>query len=260
MLFWISKAAWRLAEPDNLLLAAALAGLLLSWLGWRRAGAALLTGALAIMLLVATVPIGGFVLDRLEQRFPEWRDDGPVDGIVVLGGAINAKSFFAHHGSGYNSALARITEAARLANIHKSARLIFSGGPPPSEDAPIPEGRAAIELFTALGVDPSRITLELDSRNTRENALFAERLARPAPGQRWLLVTSAFHMPRAIGSFRAVGFPVIAAPVDYRFSDHVALSFGLAEGFTDLDLAMHELTGLAAYRLLGQTHELYPSP
>jgi uncharacterized SAM-binding protein YcdF (DUF218 family) len=260
MLYWISKAAWSLAEPDDILLLCALAGLALFALGRRRLGGALLIAALGMMSLVAAVPVGGWVLERLEQRFPEWRDDGPVDGIVVLGGAINPASYFAYHGSGLNGAVARITEAARLAHTYKSAKLIYSGGPTSGEAATISEGRAARELFAALGVDPSRVSLEPDSRNTFENALFAKRMARPAPGSRWLLVTSAFHMPRAIACFRAVDFPVEAVPVDFRYSGHVQLGSGLAEGLGDLDLAAHELTGLAAYRLLGETHDLLPAP
>jgi uncharacterized SAM-binding protein YcdF (DUF218 family) len=260
MFFVVSKMAWRLVEPDNLLLAMAVLGAALAWLGRPRAGSALLGVALATFLLVASVPIGGMALGRLEQRFPEWRGDGAVDGIVILGGGLNGPAYFEHHGSGLNSGVARLIEAAGLAKKYPTARILYSGGPLPSGDAGNNEGRAASEILAALGVAPDRVTLELNSRDTLENALFAKRVLAPKPGERWLLVTSAFHMPRAIACFRAADFPVTAFPVDYRFSGVLSFGPGLADGLADLDLAAHELTGLVAYRWLGKTAELFPTP
>ena len=260
MLYWISKAAWRLAEPDNLLLLVALLGLASTLVGWRRLGLGALTIALVAMLCIATLPVGAAMLGSLEARFPEPRIDGPIDGIVVLGGALNPEAYFAHPGSGLNSAAARIIEAARLAKVYPTARIVYSGGPRPSEAPDVNEGEAARNLLVALGVDRARVTLELESRNTYENAREAARLVEPRPGARWLLVTSAFHMPRAVACFRAVGFPVTAFPVDFKYRQREKIGFDFASGLADLDLAAHEWVGLVAYRLLGRTLELAPGP
>ncbi len=114
-----------------------------------------------------------------------------------------------------------------------------------------------------MGVPAERITTEDRSRNTAENARFTMRLIAPKPGERWLLVTSAFHMPRAVGSFRAVGFPVIPYPVDYWTTD---TDFDLAprseavENLSRVDLAVKEWIGLAAYFTTDRVDTLFPAP
>ena len=252
MLYWISKAIWRLVEPDNLLLLIALFGLSSALVGRRRLGFGVLSAALVAMLCIATLPIGAAMLGSLEAQYPEPRIEGSIDGVIVLGGALNPEAYFAHPGSGLNSAVARIIEAARLARAYPTARIVYSGGPRPSEAANANEGEAARDLLVALGVEPARITLDLESRNTYENAREAARLIEPRPGARWLLVTSAFHMPRAVACFRAVGFPVTAFPVDFKYRRRERVGFDFASGLTDLDLAAHEWVGLVAYRMLGR--------
>jgi uncharacterized SAM-binding protein YcdF (DUF218 family) len=117
--------------------------------------------------------------------------------------------------------------------------------------------------LVGLGVDPQRIELEERSRTTCENAEQSLLAAKPNLGDRWVLVTSASHMPRAVACFRAVGFSVIPYPVDYRTRGTADLRRpvdSIADGLEALDLAAHEWIGLATYRLLGQTRELLPSP
>ena len=118
-------------------------------------------------------------------------------------------------------------------------------------------------LFESLGVPPGRITLENRSRNTAENAAYSKALAAPKPGERWLLVTSAAHMPRAIGAFREAGFPVEAYPVDYQtngWQDLRAVFGSLSGGLRQMDTALHEWIGLVAYRLTGKSSALLPGP
>ncbi len=115
-----------------------------------------------------------------------------------------------------NDAAERITATAELARRYPDARIIFSGGTSSLVfDAPA-EAPVAVKELEALGVAHDRITAEEQSRNTIENAVFSRLLADPKPGERWLLVTSAYHMPRAIAAFRAAGFPIEPYPVDWR--------------------------------------------
>lgn len=259
----VSKALSLLVDPGNIFLVLALAGLALSWSGFRRSGQTLLVSCILGLLLIAVVPVGPGMLQVLESRFPAWVDDGPVDGIIVLGGAIDPRRYFWRPGSGMSMAVGRVTEAARLATKYKSARIAIAGGNPTRNDDAHSEARAVQELLIASGIDPSRIALELDSRNTCENAYFLKQMAQPKPGERWLLVTSAFHMPRAMGCFRATGFPVIASPVDFRISAKLRtlhLWPDLMGGLRHLGLAMHEFSGLIAYRLAGRTDDWFPAP
>lgn len=263
MFYPVSKTAALFLDPANVLLMLALAGLLFTWFGFRRAGNMLLATALLSLWLIGITPIGALALSALERRFPAWTDDGPVDGIVVLGGAIDPNRYFWKPGSGMNTAIGRVTETIRLAHTYKSARIIFAGGNTHREDDAHSEAAAAQELMLAAGIAPERITLELDSRNTCENAYFLKQTAQPKPGERWLVVTSAFHMPRAIGCFRAVGFPVIAYPVDFRIAGGTRtfrIWPDLHGGLERLGLAMHEFSGLIAYRMAGRIADWFPAP
>jgi uncharacterized SAM-binding protein YcdF (DUF218 family) len=118
-------------------------------------------------------------------------------------------------------------------------------------------------VFDSLGIDRSRLIIERNSRNTLENAEFSKAIANPKRGERWLLVTSAFHMPRAVGLFRKAGFPVEPYPVDWRTGDKSDLaSFAMAatDGLLKTDIAVREWIGLIAYRLNGKTEDLLPGP
>lgn len=260
MFFSLSKTLWLFAEPSHALVALSALGLVALWLGRPKTARALLTFSLGLILLVAVLPAGAMLVGGLETRFPPYDDKGPVDGIVLLGGAVDTDSYFRRHGSGLSAAIGRVDEAARLAKLYPNARIVIAGGPTPEKGAAFAEGSALRERLLAFGVAPERIAVDLDSRNTFENAVNAKALAAPKPGERWLLITSAFHMPRAIACFRGVDFSVIADPVDYRIHDIEGLGFNPVSGLESLDLAFHEATGLLAYRLTGKTREVYPGP
>jgi uncharacterized SAM-binding protein YcdF (DUF218 family) len=127
----------------------------------------------------------------------------------------------------------------------------------------INEADFVIHFFENLGVPHDRIIVESKSRNTAENAAFAKQLAMPQPGERWLLVTSAIHMPRAVGAFRKVGFAVDAYPVAYQTAspqDLWALSASLMGSIGMVDRAVHEWTGLLVYWITGRISEPFPRP
>ncbi|MCZ7596337.1 MAG: YdcF family protein [Hyphomicrobium sp.] len=118
-------------------------------------------------------------------------------------------------------------------------------------------------MLRDLGVDDTHLLLDRRARNTSENALFAKQLADPRPGERWLLVTSAWHMPRAMGLFRKAGFNVEAWPSDYRTAgpaDAWLLFDSPAEGLRRLDFAVKEWLGLLLNRVSGRSDALLPAP
>jgi uncharacterized SAM-binding protein YcdF (DUF218 family) len=261
--FPISKIAWYFAEPTNCLVVLGVIGAALLFTGWKRFGRAIATTAAIGLLLIGFSPLPKFIVRPLEDRFPQERaenDPRPVAGIIVLGGAVG----FSRGQVAFNEATSRMTEGIKLAKMYPQARLVFTGG-----DATLigPSGRteanAADELFRMAGIDGERIVLEDRSRNTRENALFTSRMVQPRLGERWLLVTSAFHMPRAVGCFRAVGLDLEAYPTDYRTDGDRRDLHPFRHMFNGLqltDLAVKEWVGLLAYRAAGYTAELLPSP
>jgi len=264
MFFILSKTVGFFTIPSNFLLAIGLLGVVLLCTRFRRLASWLVVTSLVLIALVGFSPLGNVLLLPLEQRFPPWdASRGPPDGIVVLGGAILPEVSLARGAVALNESAERITGTAELARRYPNARIIFTGGTSSLMfDAPV-EAPIAVKEFEALGIAHERITAEEQSRNTIENAVFSRLLADPKPGERWLLVTSAFHMPRAIAAFRAAGFPVEAYPVDWRTRGPIDAAEPFAsftDGLARTDLAMHEWIGLLAYRLGGQTRELFPAP
>lgn len=264
MFFVISKIFGFFALPSNVLITVGLAGVVLLLTRFQRLASWLVVTSLVLIGVAGLSPLGNVLILPLEQRFPPWdASHGPPDGIVVLGGAISPDVSAARGVVALDEAAERITVAAELAHRYPDARIIFSGGSAALLfDEPV-EAPIAVRQFEALGVAHDRVIAEEQSRNTIENAVFSRLLANPKPGERWLLITSAYHMPRAIAAFRAAGFPVEACPVDWRTRgpiDATRLFGALSDGLGRTDTAVHEWVGLLAYRLSGKTAELFPRP
>jgi uncharacterized SAM-binding protein YcdF (DUF218 family) len=264
MFFVLSKTAGFFALPSNLLISVGIVGLVLLCTRLTRLASWLVVTSLVLIAIVGLSPFGYALLLPLEQRFPPWdASRGPPDGIVVLGGAIWPDVSAARGVVKLDDAAERITATVELSRRYPNARIIYSGGSAALMFDQIPEAPFGINEFEALGIAPDRITAEEQSRNTVENAVFSRLIANPKPGERWLLVTSAYHMPRAMAVFRAAGFPVEAYPVDWHTRgsvDLLRLSGSLTEGLARTDTAVHEWIGLVAYRLTGRTNELLPAP
>ena len=260
MFFSASKLLWLLAVPSNLLPVLGLLGLALG-LRRPRLGGALAALSLAALLAFGLSPLARLVVLPLEQRFPAHAGEAPVTGIIVLGGSVESLESTRRGQFVTNGAGERMLALGDLARRYPDARLVFSGGPGPL-GAPGSEATAVRRFAGSLGVEPDRITFEGTSRNTRENAAFTAAIVPPKAGERWLLVTSAFHMPRAVGCFRAVGYEIVAYPVDYRTAgsdDRQGFVLG-SDGLSLLDFAAKEWVGLVAYRLAGYIDALWPGP
>ncbi|MGN6750294.1 MAG: YdcF family protein [Xanthobacteraceae bacterium] len=264
MFFVLSKTVGYLVMPSNLMMAIGLIGLALLFTRLRRLASWLIVTSLVLMAVVGYSPLGRLLLLPLEQRFPPWDGSrGAPDGIVVLGGAISPRISAARGSVALNGSAERLTVTAELARRYPDARIIFTGGSASLDPTAPLEAPFAVKEFEALGVAHDRITAEEQSRNTIENAVFSHLLANPKPGERWILVTSASHMPRAIGAFRAAGFAVEAYPVNWHTTgrrDAAELFASFTEGLAMTDYAVHEWFGLAAYWLTGKTSELFPAP
>jgi uncharacterized SAM-binding protein YcdF (DUF218 family) len=264
MFFYLSKILWILLQPSSLMFAALIAGVLLAATAWRSLSRWLLAGSLCAILVVGLLPICDFLIRPLENRFPRPATDaGSMAGIILIGGAEDRSASDRGELGGLNSAGERYTEVAALARRFPGLRIVFAGGSGALLGGGPPEAETARRVLGALGVAQDRLTLEGESRNTYENATFAARLLKPQPGQRWLLVTSAAHMPRAVGCFRRAGFDVVAWPVDYRTprgGAAIGLNSSIPDGLEGFDGIVREYLGLLAYYLTGRTDALVPGP
>lgn len=238
-------------------------GVLLLATRFARLGRKLIVASIVLLVLCGFTPLGNFLIYPLEARFAPWDPSrGAPDGIIVLGGAIEPE-VAERPASGLNEAAERVTAIAGLARKYPAATIVFSGGNSRLMPGGASEAQVAAALFKSFGIPESRIVLEDRSRTTAENAVFSRQRVDPKPGERWLLVTSAWHMPRAVGAFRMAGFAVEAYPVDYRNPGPAALWIPFASvtaGLRRTDIAMREWTGLGVYWLTGRSSALFPAP
>ena len=165
----------------------------------------------------------------------------------MLGGGIDPALSAAHGTPVFDSAGARIVVAAALRISIRTRGLVYTGGSSDLIHNEVREADAAAAVFESLGIARDRVQIERQSRNTQENVEFSKAIADPKPGERWLLVTSAFHMPRSIGLFRKAGFAVAPYPVDWRtfgWSDAFTLQADFLKGLSLTNLAVREWLGL----------------
>jgi len=262
--FVLAKILGFFALPSNIFISAGLLGVILMATRFARAGRRLAVTALILIALFGLSPFGNAIILPLEERFPPWdASRGAPAGIISLGGALDTVVSPARGEVALNEAAERVTSIAELARRYPDARIVFTGGSGRIVYDGVSEAELAVRLFASFGIAKERIILEDKSRDTLENARFTKALVQPKPGERWLLVTSAHHMPRSIGLFRAEGFPVEAFPVDYRTRGAIDILrpfSSVGDGLRRTDTAMREWVGLLVYRLSGRTAELFPGP
>jgi uncharacterized SAM-binding protein YcdF (DUF218 family) len=261
--FVFSKIFWWFFEPSNLILLVLLVGVALLWSRRRRIlGRWLVSLVALVFLFLSTVPFDALLIAPLENRFPPVRElPRDVVGVITLGGAVDQFSTRARNSISLNDHSERLTEFVALARRYPGLKLVYTGGSASLTRPDIKETLVARRLFDSLGVAPGRVIYEDQSRNTRENAVFTHRLIAPPAGQKWLLITSAFHMPRAVGVFRKAGWTIVPYPVSYITYDG-DYSFWRAPlgALRNLSAGVHEWIGLVAYRLMGWSDSLFPGP
>jgi uncharacterized SAM-binding protein YcdF (DUF218 family) len=251
-------------DPAKVLLAVLIVGAALLWTQWVRAGHLLVMFVTLTFLGIATMPIGTWLIAPLEDRFPSPAQlPERVNGIVVLGGATSLTTSASRNQPSLNANAERLTVFVTLARRFPAARLIYTGGFRSFDKPILTEATVATALMADLGVDISRLTVDNSSQNTMDNAARAFSLATPSADEVWLLITSARHMPRAVGVFRGVGWhDIVPYPVDYLTSRNAsaAIGFNLRAGLNQLRAALHEWIGLIVYRVIGASAAIFPKP
>ncbi len=259
-MYIVSKLFWYVIQPAMLVLLLLCVGL------WRmRRGGGRKSILAAFVLLAASVagPPGDLLVMPLEDRFPRTELPEQIDGIIVLGGG---EIMWLSHARGrleLNSAGDRLLEFLRLAADYPDAKLLHSGG---KGEVMLGVGDASEDLLIALsetGLDPTRLMLETESRNTNENVALSKAIAQPKPGETWVMITSAFHMPRSVGIFRAQGWDVFPWPVDYHTTGHLRperIGYDTTTNLQTTTLALKEWIGLIYYYARGWTNTVFPAP
>lgn len=256
LFFIASKLIWFLVRPETLLVILFALGWLLTRLGRVRLGQSFGFGAILTTCVIAVFPVGDAVLSPLETAYPTEPEVRKVAGIVVLGGGESDIQSYVWSQPNTGNAGDRFITALSLAHKHPDAVVLFTGG-----SGRLMGGASgadiARDIFLGAGLDKRRLILESASRNTSENAALSLELASDNLDGDWLLVTSAFHMKRAVASFCAAGWKsIVPWPTDYRtggFTDRIGWNFAL--NLNDLNTGVREWIGLAAYSLTRRTSD-----
>ena len=225
-------------------------------MGKARVGQSISFISILACCVISVCPVGDAFLSPLEKTYPTEPEVRKVAGIVVLGGGESDIQSNVWSQPNTGDAGDRFIIALALAHKHPEAMVIFTGG----------SGRlmggasgadVARDIFLGAGLDKSRLILEGASRNTAENAAMSLELAPNNLNGDWLLVTSAFHMRRAVASFCAAGWKnIVPWPTDYRtggFFDRIGWNLSL--NLNDLNIGVREWIGLAAYSLTRRTSD-----
>lgn len=267
MFFTISKIAWFVLNPGNFLLILLCVAFAMMTAASRprlvRCGRYIGGFVVAAFLLITLLPLGQWMLIPLESRFEARPLPGQVDGVIVLGGVLNEDISAMRGQAELNGSADRLVALFKLARAYPYAKIVFTGGSGQLLSSSVPEADLVKDLLEELRVidRPSRFVFENKSRNTYENAIESRNLVSPKKNETWLLVTSARHMPRAMGVFRQAGWPgLVAVPVDYQTTGNPGGGeASLTSGLQELSLAMKEWIGLAAYYATGRTNALFPA-
>ena len=234
--------------------------LVLAWLmtpRTARSARSLQLGAITLLLASGWLPLPDLLLRQLEGQYAERSPEAPTTayaGVIVLGGALSAGYLAEDHQQPLlNDAAERMTAAVALQQRNPKLTIVFTGGEGAAFESGPPEAARARNFFVSMGLAPDTLLLEDKSRNTYENARLTAQLPGVDKHRPWLLLTSAWHMPRSMQVFQAQGWNVTAHPVDFRTAHQTPWSrYSLTEAPTAWQLALHEYIGLLAYRLLGR--------
>ena len=250
--------------PGNLIVLGLLISTILLWTRWQRLARRLLSLMALIILIITIIPLGPFAVSIFENRFPKLQiSQKAITGIIMLGGVVSPGLSASRGVLSFGTATERLVACADLAKQHPDAKLVFTGGSGDPFYPELSEATLVRPFLASMGISLDQVIFEEKSRNTVENAKFTYELLNPIPKENWVLITSAFHMPRAIGCFRKVGWDTIPYPVDYGTTaddERSPLHFNFTKGLSYLNAAVHEVLGLIAYYVTGKTDALFPAP
>ena len=251
MFFVLSKIFWILAQPSHWLGFLVLATAISLLLRWNKAGRFFAVAAALLLMLASFLAVP--LARNLEDRYPRPPWPAHVDGILVLGSGFDTALFRARGAPASNEGIWRVEAGFAAARRYSEARLVFSGGSGALGGAPFSEAETARMVLAEMGQNPKQLTLEARSRNTYENILLSKEIVKPKPGEVWLLVTAAMHMPRAMAIARKLDWQVTPWPSDYLTAPSGGGNpLSITGNLGYIDYVVHEWVGLLAYRLSGK--------
>ena len=261
LFFIASKVIWLLISPDNLILIFIILSLFLLYIGKQKLAKHILSTVTVLLITLSFLPVGEWLLYPLESRF----QNNPVlpekiDGIIVLSGAEDTERSYLWKQVELGSAAERDFSFLTLARKYPNAKLVFTGGTGSLMNQEYKAADVAKILFEQQGIDSTKITFERESRNTYENVIYSKNIVNPIKNENWILITTAWHMPRSVGIFCKTGWPVTPYPVDHQTKKGkiFRVNYDLLNNLSLLKTSIKEWVGLLAYYLTGKTTSFVP--
>ena len=249
MLFYFSKFLWFFFNPFNLFIYTLFLSFILYKLKFNFISQILYFLSIFIFVVTAVLPTGSYLNYLLELNYVNLKlETREIDGILILAGASNPHLTKVHNQINVNDSAERLVESIHLINSFPEAKIIFSGGLGHSDVAKL--------FYKNMGVDINKIIFEDKSRNTYENILFSKKIINPKENQKWIIVTSAFHLKRSLAISKKLNWKFIPYPVDFRkskkFKWKLSQSFNFLRNINEFKSSSHEWVGLISYKLLGR--------
>ena len=259
-MYFISKFIWYFLNPLNFLIILIIFGFFFNLLNKKIISKFFFLFSFFFFISIGVFPLGNFLLYKLEQHYQASSIlPNSIDGILILGGPSNSNLTRQHNQVSFNEAGERLTETIKIIKNFNPEKIIFSGG---SYEQTFEDSHAFVakKFFSEIGIDVNKFFFEYQSRNTYENILFSKKIANPDKNEKWLIITSSFHMKRSMNVAEKLEWKLIPYPVDFRTGKYFSFKpsfFNFLENLNAFNLASHEFFGLLSYYLLGRTSKIY---
>ena len=259
MSFYLSKVLWLIINPFNILIFLFFLTIFFSILKKNKLTYFLLSFSLIFLVSFGIFPVGKYLIYKLEKNYhnsiilPD-----KVDGILILGGATNPFLSNEFNQINLSGSAERLVESITLIKKYTDAKIIFAGGSGDINHPKMDHARIAKQFFIQIGLDTNKMIFENKSRNTYENILFSKHIAKPKKNEKWIVITSAFHMNRAIFIGEKIDWALTPYAVDFtqpkiiKFTPNIKI----LKNFNAMQSGSHEWIGLMAYYLLGRTSRI----
>ena len=260
--FFLSKALWFFFNPINILLFLLLIGIIFHFFNKKKLYKIINIITLILFILIVILPTGPYLFWKLENSYSIPRTfPHDIDGILILGGGVNEDLTYQHQQMSLNENVERLTESIDLMRRFPNAKIVFSGGVATLSKQKLTGIDVAKMFYNRMGVDINRIIFENKSRNTYENFAFSKKFIDNKNNEKWLLVTSAFHMKRVMNVAEKLKLNFISYPVDFSIGKNFSLEPWYAQNYptnmNHFQIAMHEYVGLIAYYIAGKSSKIY---
>lgn len=261
MTFFLSKFLWLIINPFNILLSFILFGLIIRIFKFRKFSNILFLISFGLFLIAGVLPTGSYLIYLLEKNYHNSNKYlyNSVDGILILGGTTDPGLTKEYNQISVNESSERLLESLFLIKRFPKAKIYFAGGLGSAKYLEYSHSFVAEKFYQKLGLDTQHIFFDYKSRNTYENLLFAKEKFNPKKKEKWLIITSAFHLTRAINIGEKLEWKLIPYATDFRLYKEFKwkLSLDFIGNLSNFQFAAHEWVGLIAYYIMGRTAKIY---